>query len=134
MYPATTMRRVAAWLGSMMLAGITLSTAALSQTSATTVPLALTTQQMNVIYGPYNASFLQGGLGLTKTMHEHSPLAAAQRSWSMSLWLKTNEQNPTALVAGVGRPAETSPRYLALKDGKPAFWAGGAGEGHELVG
>ena len=52
----------------------------------------------------------------------------------MSLWLKTNEQGLTALVAGVGRPDETTPRYLALAEGRPAFWAGGSGPGHELVG
>src|ERR1035437_1663543 len=88
----------------------------------------------NVVAGPYNGWFLQGGVGLFKPLHDHEPLAAAQRSWSMSLRLKTEERGATTLLAGVGRPHEAFPRYLALMDGRPAFWSGGSGSGHVLEG
>ena len=98
------------------------------------VPRTLTTQQTAVAYGPYNGKFLQGGVGLAKSLHEHEPLAMAQTDWSMSLWLKADEAGTTALLAGVGGMEEATPRYLALKEGKPVFWSGGVGEGaHELV-
>lgn len=99
-----------------------------------TVPSLIVMAQPAVAYGPYNAHILQGGIGLSKELLEHEPLAAAQHSWSMSLWFKSDEPAQTAFVAGVGDPQENFPRYLALKDGRPAFWAGGMGEGHELIG
>jgi hypothetical protein len=52
----------------------------------------------------------------------------------MSLWLKTDEHVPTTILAGVGRTYEAFPRYLALVDGRPAFWAGGDGPAHVLEG
>jgi hypothetical protein len=76
-------------------------------------------------YGPYNAVFLQDGTGLIKQLHDHDPLATAQRSWSITLWLKTNEAAPTALVAGIGHPNDPTPRYLGLRDGHPVAWVGG---------
>ena len=122
---------VRAWLPVMMLA---MSSLAQAQSATATTPTGLTQRPANVAYGPYNGSFLQGGLGLAEALHEHEPLASAQAGWSMSLWLKTDQQGLTALLAGMGRPDEATPRYLALADGRPAFWAGGAGPGHELTG
>jgi hypothetical protein len=103
-------------------------------TSSPLVPGLLTISQPAVAYGPYNGTFLQGGLGLTKPLHDHEPLASAQHGWSMSLWFKTSDPKPTTLLAGVGRPNEGFPRYLALSHGHPALWVGGSGEGHELQG
>ena len=76
-------------------------------------------------YGPFNAVFVQDGMGLTKQLRDHDPLAAAQRSWSITLWLKTNDAAPTALVAGIGHPSDPTPRYLGLRDGHPVAWVGG---------
>lgn len=112
----------------------TMNSLAQTQGSDTLTPISLTAQTAGVVYGPYNGSFLQGGLGLTHILHEHDALASAQAGWSMSLWLKTDEGGLTALIAGVGRPDESTPRYLALENGRPAFWAGGSGDGHELAG
>ncbi|MBB5327944.1 glycoside hydrolase family 2 protein [Tunturiibacter gelidoferens] len=98
------------------------------------VPSLIVMAQPAVAYGPYNAHILQGGIELSKKLHEHEPIASAQHSWSMSLWFKSDEPAQTAFIAGVGHPWEAFPRYLALKDGRPAFWAGGTGEGHELIG
>ena len=105
-----------------------------SQGSSDLVSPLLVQRPTNVVAGPYNGWFLQGGVGLTKPLHDYEPLAAAQRSWSMSLRLKTEERGATTLLAGVGRPQEAFPRYLALIDGRPAFWSGGSGSGHVLEG
>ena len=105
-----------------------------AQENTPLVPGLLTTRQPAVAYGPYNGRFLEGGLGLTKPLHEHEPLSTAQRGWSMSLWYKSSEPEQTALLAGIGKPGEDFPRYLALRHGRPAFWAGRGGEGHELQG
>ncbi len=104
-------------------------------TSAVEVPPVLTVEQTAVAYGPYNARFLEGGIGLTKTLHEHEPLAVAQANWSMSLWLKTSEADLTAPIAGVGHLDGAAPRFLELSHGRPAFWVGGTGAGaHTLIG
>ena len=98
------------------------------------VPQVMTTQQTAVAYGPYNGRFLPGGVGLTKVLHSNEPLGTAQANWSLSLWTKVDEAGTTVLLAGVGGMDEATPRYLALKEGKAAFWSGGLGEGaHELV-
>lgn len=76
-------------------------------------------------YGPYNAVFAQDGTGLIKQLPDHDPLAAAQRSWSMTLWLKTKDAAPSALVAGIGHPGDPTPRYIGLRDGHPVAWVGG---------
>ena len=126
-------RRVKRAVGAVLVSSLG-AAGAWPQSAAVATPAALTMAQTDVAYGPYNGSFLAGGLGLTKPLHAHEPLAAATAGWSMSLWMKTNEAGVTALVAGVGAPGESTPRFLALKEGRPAFWAGGAGEGHELAG
>ncbi len=97
-------------------------------------PTTLTVAATDLVAGPYNGSFLQGGIGLSKPLPDHTPIAEAQRGWTLSLCFKTNESASTTLLAGLGWPGETTPRYLALRDGRPAFWPGGMGEAHVLQG
>jgi hypothetical protein len=130
----TVVKMMGQMVPAVLLATVGLGSMCKAQNASATVPGILTLAQGDVVYGPYNASFLEGGLGLTKPLQVHEPLATAQAGWSMSLWLKTDEVDLTALVAGIGRPDESTPRYLALRGGRPAFWAGGQGPGHELVG
>ncbi len=106
---------------------------ACAQNPASSLPGALTESDASVLYGPYSGRFLRGGIGLSKPLPAHEPLAQARQDWSLTLWFKTAEAAQTALLAGVGSPSETSPRYLALREGKPVFWAGGAGADHELA-
>jgi hypothetical protein len=80
-------------------------------------------------YGPYNVHSISGGIGITKTLAAHDPLALSSSGWSISLWVKPDTAGQTALLAGVGLPLEAFPRFLALRDGKPIFWAG---NGHTL--
>ena len=89
---------------------------------------------MGMVAGPFNGRFLEGGMGLSKRLADRAAITRAQANWSMTLWFKTDEAAPTALLAGVGTPGESSPRYLALRGGKPVFWAGREGEGHTIEG
>jgi hypothetical protein len=76
-------------------------------------------------YGPFNATFLADGEGLTKALSKDDSVLRADSPWSLYGWVKPAEmlKGPT-LVAGVGDPAEEFPRYLAL-DGKHALlWMG----------
>lgn len=75
-------------------------------------------------YGPYHVRSIAGGIGVTKQLAAHDPLALSGSGWSLSLWVKPDTANETALLAGVGRPLDTFPRFLALRSGKPTFWAG----------
>jgi hypothetical protein len=97
-------------------------------------PSTFTVAPVGLEAGSYNGKFLQGGIGLVKPLPAHAAIVEAKRGWTLSLWFKTQESSPTALLAGVGRPDEISPRYLALQQGRPVFWAGGVGEGHLLQG
>ncbi len=127
------MRGTRRWVGGgLMLAGV-LGVGA-SGWAQGVVPRVLTTEQTAVAFGPFSGRFLPGGVGLVKPLHSNDPLGTAQANWSMSLWLKADEAGTTALLAGVGAMDEATPRYLALREGKAAFWSGGVGPGaHELV-
>ena len=80
-------------------------------------------------YGPYNVHSISGGIGVTKTLAAHDPLALSGSGWSLSLWVKPDTASQTVLLAGVGQPLDAFPRFLGLRDGKPIFWAG---DGHIL--
>jgi hypothetical protein len=75
-------------------------------------------------YGPYSVRSLAGGIGVTKKMSAHGPLALSGSGWSLTLWVKPTTAGQTALLAGVGDPLEAFPRYLGLRKGVPFFWSG----------
>jgi hypothetical protein len=75
-------------------------------------------------YGPYSVHSLAGGVGVTQKMSAHDPLAFSGTGWSLTLWVKPDSANQTALLAGVGDPLEAFPRYIGLIKGVPFFWAG----------
>ncbi|HEX4154032.1 MAG TPA: LamG-like jellyroll fold domain-containing protein [Acidobacteriaceae bacterium] len=75
-------------------------------------------------YGPYSVHALADGIGLTKPMSAHDPLAIDGSGWSLTLWMKTPDAKAATLLAGVGDPLEAFPRFLGLRDGRPFFWAG----------
>src|ERR1700761_491133 len=76
-------------------------------------------------YGPFNVHSIAGGIGITEPMAAHDSLALSGSGWALTLWVKPDRPNQTALLAGVGRPLETFPRFLGLHNGIPFFWAGG---------
>src|ERR1700736_2322993 len=53
--------------------------------------------------GPYNLTFLEGGVGLTRPLAADSPALAANGSWSLTGWLQpTLEQSGDVIIAAVG--------------------------------
>ena len=80
-------------------------------------------------YGPYSAIFLRDGTGLKKPLEKNDSLLRPDLPWSMFGWMNASEiPKGLTLIAGMGDPAETAPRYLALRDGRLAFWMGNDNE------
>ncbi len=78
--------------------------------------------------GPYNGSFISGGLGVKKPLNtESNPPVQPNRAWSMYCWVKSDESNTIrTLLAGFGEAvgAAGSQRYFAVRAGKVFFWSG----------
>ena len=76
-------------------------------------------------YGPYNASFLQGGDGLREPLAANDTVLRADSPWTLSCWVRFDEpiKAPT-LVAGLGETTEEYPRYLSVDAGRVSFWMG----------
>src|SRR6266702_4022009 len=69
--------------------------------------------------GPYNLTFLEGGVGLTRPLAADSPALAANGAWSISGWLRPALAQPgDVIIAAVGGTSAASCRCLALHDGK----------------
>ncbi|HXS12292.1 MAG TPA: LamG-like jellyroll fold domain-containing protein, partial [Acidobacteriaceae bacterium] len=105
--------RSAALLACLLLLPVTVTPRAAAQSAAATPA-----------YGPYNVHSIAGGIGVTKQLAPHDPLALSGSGWSLTLWVRPDAAGQTTLLAGVGQPLETFPRFLGLRDGKPIFWAG----------
>lgn len=76
-------------------------------------------------YGPYNATFLYGGDGLTKDTVQGDTVLLADSPWSMYCWVRFDEplDSPT-LIAGMGDPNEEYPRYLGADSRHIFYWMG----------
>ncbi|MEA3180818.1 MAG: hypothetical protein QOI59_4341 [Gammaproteobacteria bacterium] len=70
--------------------------------------------------GPYNLTFLEGGVGMTRSLAPDNPALSASASWSITGWLRpTLAQSGDVVIAAVG---ET--RRLAIHDGRLQLRAG----------
>jgi hypothetical protein len=70
-------------------------------------------------FGPYNASFLEGSVGLPRPLAEGAAPLAAGAPFSLSGWLRaTRRQLGAVIVVAIGDVAGTAWRGLALVDGK----------------
>ena len=103
-------------------------------------------------YGPYAASFLLGGSGLTEPLagplnpnvraaaipSNHGigdgnpanldPLLNGAARWTLCFWFRASEPfSGTVLLAGLGNPAGADARYIGLEAGRPGLWLGTAG-------
>ena len=79
--------------------------------------------------GPYNAIFLEGGIGLSRPLNAASPVLAADARWSISGWIRPEIQQPgTVIVVGVGDPGQGACRCLGLRDGNLVLFAEGGRE------
>jgi hypothetical protein len=76
--------------------------------------------------GPYNLTFLEGGIGLSRPLAADNPTLAANASWSITGWLRpTLAQSGDVIIAAVGDTTLASCRCLVLHDGKLQVRAGG---------
>src|SRR3569832_1643193 len=76
--------------------------------------------------GPYNLTFLEGGIGMSRPLGAGNPTLAANASWSITGWLRpTLGQSGEVVIAAVGDTNITSCRCLMLHDGKLQIRAGG---------
>lgn len=76
--------------------------------------------------GPYNLTFLEGGVGLNRLLAADDPALAANASWSITGWLRpTLQQSGDVVIAAVGGTSADSCRCLTVHDGKIQLLAGG---------
>lgn len=78
------------------------------------------------VYGPYNGTFINGGLGLTKvTGAADDALLAAGHAWTLSAWVRLDDAVTThVLIGGIGDPTRPYARHLAVSGGHLALWQG----------
>jgi hypothetical protein len=99
------------------------------------------------VYGPYNATFLQGGPGLTKQLAAPSPLDSrtaalldrlglnkqpderdvlleGRAAWTLSFWFRGAEAAGTTLLAGIGDPAGEDARFVGVEENHLGLWLG----------
>ncbi len=91
------------------------------------VSVAGAAQEGTRTYGPYHGSFIRGGLGLKKPFNPQDAPIGAASYWSMYCWVKNDGSFPArTLLAGFGEPNGDmgAKRYLAVIDGRLAFWDG----------
>lgn len=83
---------------------------------------------VDVIAGPYNGSFIYGGLGLKIALKPEENVLRGNQSWSIYCWVKSDSRPVAAetLLAGFGEPtgATGTQRYFAVRAGKISFRSG----------
>ncbi len=73
-------------------------------------------------YGPFNGTFLAGGVGLVQPLREKDPVFGTDVPWTMSCWVRTDAAiTGSTLLAGVGDPLEEYSRYFSIEHGKLAL-------------
>src|ERR1700723_2602481 len=99
-------------------------------------------------FGPYNATFLADGPGLTKPLApppafdnrtaalldrlglnqqftQRDPLAEGRAAWTLAFWFHSSEPlTGTVLLAGIGDPSAEDARFIGVKDNRLALWLG----------
>lgn len=75
--------------------------------------------------GPYNARFLEGGVGLERRLPEGDPRLQAGAAFTIHMWVNPKgRQAGRALLFALGDAAGADCRCLALDGGRPAFLMG----------
>jgi hypothetical protein len=112
-------------------------------------------------YGPYNATFLIDGPGLSKSLTPPSPvdprtaamldrmglgglnrqpelhdaLLSGRAEWTLAFWFKPSEPlTGTVLLAGIGDSGAEDARFVGIEDGHLGLWLGrGQGSTHLIA-
>ena len=76
--------------------------------------------------GPYNLTFLEGGVGLNRALATDNPALSANAPWSITGWLRPTLQQPgDVVIAAMGDARSASCRCLVLHEGRLQIRAGG---------
>jgi hypothetical protein len=76
-------------------------------------------------FGPYNVTFLEGGVGLARPLSKAAAPIASGAPWSITGWLRsTRRQSGEVIVAAIGDVAGGEWRGLMLVDGVLSFVVG----------
>lgn len=98
---------------------ITLSAAAGAQTYVTP------TTNNPPHYGPYNAIFLEGGIGLDYPIEAHDTVQMASAPWTLYAWIQPSVPlAEPALIGGLGSTADEYARMLAVSSKQIILWDG----------
>jgi Exo-beta-D-glucosaminidase Ig-fold domain/Concanavalin A-like lectin/glucanases superfamily/Glycosyl hydrolases family 2/Glycosyl hydrolases family 2, sugar binding domain/Glycosyl hydrolases family 2, TIM barrel domain len=98
-------------IAAMMAAMVAATWAALSYAAAVTLPAGAN-------FGPYNATFLEGGVGLARPLSEEAEPLGQGAPWSITGWLRcAHRQSGEVIVTAVGDLAGQEWRGLELADG-----------------
>ncbi|MCH8686226.1 glycosyl hydrolase 2 galactose-binding domain-containing protein [Pedomonas mirosovicensis] len=69
--------------------------------------------------GPYNAAFLEGGIGIERNLEKAETLARAGSPFSLSAWVRPDaRQDGRVILMSIGDPAGEASRRLMLEGGK----------------
>ncbi len=72
--------------------------------------------------GPYNARFLEGGIGIERPLPADAPVLAAGAAFTFSAWVRPTEIQPgVATLMALGETTLSGCRCIVLDDGRPAF-------------
>jgi len=78
--------------------------------------------------GPYNVTFLEGGIGLTRPLAPEMPLLATRAEWSMSGWINpARGRDETMVLAAIGDASASACRCLLLRNNKLVLGVGPRG-------
>jgi hypothetical protein len=108
-------------------------------------------------FGPYNATFLVDGPGLTKPLtppltmdgrtaalldrlgvsrqlETHDALLEGRAAWTLAFWFRASEPLAgTVLLAGIGDPGAEDARFVGVEDGRLGLWLGRAQGSGRLI-
>jgi len=109
-------------------------------------------------YGPYNATFLADGPGISKPLTPPSPidprtaamldrmgmggrqsdshdaLLAGHAAWTLAFWFRSSEPpTGTVVLAGIGDPGAVDARFIGIEDGRLGLWLGRGLESNHLI-
>ena len=74
------------------------------------------------LIGPYDARFLQGGVGIERRIAPDSPLLGAGAAWSITTWIRIEVGDArSVVVASLGKPDGTRCVCVTLEAGHPAL-------------
>lgn len=86
--------------------------------------LAPTAHSATVVSGPWNASVLEGGVGMSESLPEDAAVLKADADWTMCAWVRPDfVSDAPQLIAGFGK-AQANARFFYADHGRLGFWWG----------